>query len=97
MSGENKTYYYHRGFFIRPDMVGALELYVNKGIDPGSFLTAVIQNKGLFEVCDLADDINIRNLPAFVGYLWNEAPSTCWGSKEKMDAWKKRLKQKRGD
>jgi hypothetical protein len=34
-----------------------------------------------------ADDQNIKVLPAFVAYFYNEAPSQCWGSKEKMESW----------
>lgn len=37
-----------------------------------------------------ADDENLQNLPAYVGYLYNEAPGDCWGSKEKVAAYAER-------
>jgi len=52
----------------------------------GDFLTAVLHNN-LTEAVARADDENIKNLPAFVGYLYNEAPSLCWGSKERVAEW----------
>ena len=29
----------------------------------------------------------MANIPAYVGYFYNEAPSNCWGSSELMGAW----------
>ncbi len=26
-------------------------------------------------------------IPAFAAYMYNEAPSGCWGSEAKMEAW----------
>ena len=73
-------------YFIPDYMMGGLTRYINEGIRPGHFLTAVICND-LSVAVGKADDINIDNLPAFAAYLYNEAPSPCWGSKEKMEAW----------
>ena len=49
-------------------------------------MQAVICNN-LKESVGQADDENMDNLPAYVGYFYNEAPSACWGSKEAMDQW----------
>ena len=49
-------------------------------------LRAVICNN-LKDACGLADDDNLQNLPAFVAYFYNIAPSACWGSPEKYQAW----------
>lgn len=64
----------------------SIELYIKKGIAPGSFLTAVICNdlKGAFMT---ADFINIRNLHNIVGYFYWEVPMTAWGSRETMEYW----------
>lgn len=78
--------YFFRDFRIRPDMIDAILRYIDDRIEPGGFLTAVICND-LREAVGRADDGNLANLPAFVAYFYNEAPSNCWGSKEKMDAW----------
>lgn len=73
-------------FRIRPNMVEALERYVETGHPVGDFLTAVITND-LMRACGYADDDNKRNIPAFCGWLYNVAPMNCHGSKEKMKAW----------
>ena len=80
--------YKFRGFEIPEYMMEGLELYISKGIPPGNFLSAVISND-LAEAVGRADDANIHNLPAYIGYLYNEAPSPCWGSPAKFEAWMK--------
>lgn len=74
------------GFYIPSRMMSAIERYANWGIPPGGFLTAVICND-LFNAVGLADKENLVNLSAYVSYFYNEVPSQCWGSKEKMTAW----------
>ena len=78
--------YNFRKFEIPDYMVEAIKRYINQRIRPGSFLTAVICND-LCGAVGQADDWNIRNIPAYVAYFYNEAPSTCWGSRAKMEAW----------
>lgn len=77
-------------------MMPGIRLYINKGIVPGSFLKAVICND-LREAVGCADDENLENLPAFVMYFYNEAPGSCWGSKEKMYAWAETKMNEKGD
>ena len=78
--------YIFRDFYIPEYMMEGIRRYIDHGQRPGRFLTAVICND-LREACAMADDVNIRNLPAYVAYFYNEAPSPCWGSREKMDEW----------
>ena len=78
--------YRFRHYAIRPDMMGAIRRYIDHGIPPGSFLTAVIENN-LSEAVGRADNENLENLPAFLAYFYNEAPSPCWGSPAKRQAW----------
>ena len=66
-------------------MIGILN-YTEHHIPTGDFLTAVISND-LTGACFRADDNNLENLPAFVAYFYNEAPSTCWGSEDKRLRW----------
>jgi hypothetical protein len=73
-------------FEIPDDMMPLLLDYVQTGKDPGYFLTAVICNDLKGAVRE-ADDENMRNLPAYVAYLYNEAPQACHGSKENMNRW----------
>ena len=85
-SDKNMTSYTFRRWAIPERMMSAIDLYVKHGIPPGDFLRAVICND-LSEAVGRADDENIELLPAYVAYFWNELPSTCWGSVEKMKAW----------
>jgi len=78
--------YTFRNFYIPKRMMGGIHRYIEHHIPPGNFLSAVISND-LKEACGRADDENMVNLPAYVAYFYNEAPSHCWGSKENMDAW----------
>lgn len=78
--------YEHDGHFIPEHMVEGLDLYINHGIEPGSFLMAVLCND-LMESCARADHVNIHALPAFCGYLYNHAPPQCYGSRQKVQAW----------
>lgn len=78
--------YTFREFSIRPDMLASLRRYIDEHIIPRQFLQAVLTND-LREACGRADDDNLRNLPAFVAFLYNKAPSACWGSPEKVAAW----------
>ena len=78
--------YRFREFYIPARMMEGLKRYIENKVPPGDFLSAVICND-LKEAIGRADDENLRNLPAYVAYLYNEAPSSCWGSKKKMDKW----------
>lgn len=79
--------YTFRQFYIPDRMMPGIRRYIEEGLVPGSFLSAVICND-LREAVGAADDENLVNLPAFVGYFYNEAPTQCWGSADKMKAWK---------
>jgi hypothetical protein len=78
--------YRFRQFYIPERMLGGLTRYVDNGIKPGGFLTAVISND-LREAVWRADGENLAKLPAYVAWLYNEAPKGCWGSRENMQRW----------
>jgi len=84
--GMSEDAYRFRDWYIPQRMISAIDRYVNQGIQPGHFLTGVICND-LKEAISRADDENMVNLPAYLGYFCNEVPSACWGSEEKMKAW----------
>lgn len=92
-------YRFHH-FYVPDRMMAGLRRYVDDGIAPGSFLEAVICND-LRSAVASADEENMRNLPAFVSWLYNEAPGGSWGSEANMEAWMKahheRRQQKRAD
>ena len=82
-SALNYTFY---GFEIPDYMAGGVDRYISDGIPPGDFLTAIISND-LKEAVGRADDINMANIPAYVGYFYNESPVSCWGSEKNIAAW----------
>lgn len=71
---------------IPEHMRGGLRLYIEEGIEPGSFLTAVLCND-LRGAVGKADHINIHRIVEWMQFLYNHAPAGCWGSKENYEAW----------
>lgn len=65
---------------------GGVQRYIEHGIQPGHFLTAVICND-LIEACGRADETCKRELFNIVKWFYNEAPVLCWKSPERMLAW----------
>jgi len=82
--------YVFRGQYIPPRMLYAIEYYVKEGRIPGHFLQAIIKND-LRDAVSRADDENLKNLAAYVGYFYNETPGTCWGSEKHMLDWAKKF------
>ena len=78
--------YQFRGFTIPEHVMLSLRRYIEDHQSVGHFLTAVLEND-LQEAVGRADDHNLANLPAYIGYLYNEAPSNCWGSPQKVEKW----------
>lgn len=58
--------------------------YIEERIMPGSFLKAVLEDR-LHDAVVRCD--NISHLKGIVMWIYNEAPSMCWGSPEKVKAW----------
>jgi hypothetical protein len=73
---------------IRPDMLAAIERYVQYGI-AGDFLSAVIDNN-LREALGRADSDNRRALREIVQVFYNYCPGDCWGSRENRQQWQAR-------
>lgn len=78
--------YQFRGFCVPDHMLNRMIAYAERGEPVGHFLSAVIDND-LMEACGRADHENAANLPAFVGWFYNECPSSAYGSREKRIAW----------
>lgn len=64
----------------------SLDRYIQYHIPTGGFLEAVLSND-LKEAFGRADKENRIALFEIVKYCYNELPSDCWGSPEKVDAW----------
>lgn len=72
-----------------PDhMQGGMKRYVEHGIEPGSFLAAVLSND-LMEAVKRGDSVNQHALVSYVRFLYNQAPAWCYGSPANYAAWVK--------
>ena len=63
-----------------------LRRYVEDGLYPGSFVTAVLCND-LFGAISRADSMNASALKDICLFVYNRMPADSWGSAEKMRAW----------
>jgi hypothetical protein len=68
-------------------------LYIEHGIAPGGFMMAVLENN-LAEAFGRADYVNTHCMASWVAWLYNDAPSSCWGSPERVAAWIKLFENK---
>jgi hypothetical protein len=74
-------------YSILPEhMQEGMKLYIEKGIKPGHFLRAVLENN-LVESFARADDINIKNMFNWADFMYNQCPEEARGSKEKVEQW----------
>ena len=78
--------YEFRGTHIPDYMMPAVKRYVDHGEIPGHFLQSVICND-LRGTIMYADDENVKNIAAYVGYFHNEVPGNAWGDHKTMLAW----------
>jgi hypothetical protein len=74
------------GYHVPEHTQGALERYLTHGLEPGSFLTAVLTND-LFGAVNRADTWNSQSLADIVKWLYNEAPRGSFGDEELVKAW----------
>jgi hypothetical protein len=78
-----------------PNLSGrALDRYIALGIEPGAFLSALLCND-LLGALEHGDEYNLSNLPAYGAYLYNHAPRSCYGSKQKVVLWVEEQKKRR--
>lgn len=75
-----------------PDMQNSVELYVNHGVVPGSFLKAVLKND-FIGAATKSDQKNKELLREWAIYLVNELPDACYGSSEKVSDWAKKMRE----
>lgn len=84
-------YYYANGARscgIPEYMVSGLVRWFVSHTKPGDFLCAVLQND-LRRACERADDTNAPILMNYMRFLYNYAPSGCWGSQDAFDSWRR--------
>lgn len=69
-------------------MQGAMKRYIENGIEPGSFLAAVLSND-LMGALRKGDETNQRALLDYGRFLYSYAPCGCFGSVYAYDEWVK--------
>jgi len=67
-------------------MQGAVRRYLNNGIMPGDFLTALLEND-LVHSFGLADETNLTAMRTWVEWLYMECPGGAWGSEDNIRKW----------
>lgn len=67
-------------------MQDGTRLYIEEGIPPGGFLSAIISND-LFLALGKADHINRERIFDWCAFFYNQAPHGSYGSPEAMQAW----------
>ena len=67
-------------------ILDSINAYVEHRRRPGGFLIAVLENN-LTGALRAADSASRKGLDDIMLYLWNEVPSSCWGSPAKVKAW----------
>jgi hypothetical protein len=72
----------------------AARCWVDDGIMASSFLTAVMTNN-LTRAFGYADEKNGAAIERWVQWLCWEIPGVCWGSPEKVAAWRKAKQEER--
>ena len=67
-------------------MRGEMRRYIERGIPPGGFVTAVLENN-LVKAYNRADQTNFDAMDKWAFFLHNEAPRGAWGSAPHVAAW----------
>lgn len=67
-------------------MLEPVQLYIEHGIQPGHFLTALFSND-FMEACKRADDSNAAALYKWAKFIYSQMPIGSYGSPDKFAAW----------
>jgi len=84
LSDEQKLAMSEKG--IPEYMHGGLIRYYENGINPGSFLTSLLNND-LKETFGRADDTNKYCIRNYLLWLYSHAPTKSWGHADAVDNW----------
>lgn len=76
----------HEGMVLSEPCIYGLVNYIYHKKPTGGFLNCVLQND-LINAVSRADDFNRKNLAAYVVFMYNNVPSVCWGSVERVQQW----------
>jgi|APSaa5957512493_1039668.scaffolds.fasta_scaffold205631_2 hypothetical protein len=67
-------------------MRDGVRMYIEEGFMSGHFLTALFSND-LVGVYSRGDKDNTEAMKKWVTFLFNYAPASCWGSKQRVEDW----------
>lgn len=67
-------------------MRSAVLRYIERGIEPASFLRAIFENDFVHAACN-ADLEDPNALLAYATFLFCDAPIECWVNAGKVDSW----------
>lgn len=74
-------------FGLHPKYKAGMHRFIENGVIPGDFLTAVLSND-LFDAFGRMDGETSGNqLHDLVRWIYNVAPRPCWGSREAVMQW----------
>lgn len=82
-----KPEYDHDYSRLPEGLQGGMQLYLEKRISTGSFLTACLENDLVTAVMK-ADPDNLLRLREILRWMWWNLPQECWGSREIVHEWK---------
>ena len=68
------------------DFSEGLKRYIEHGIRPGSFLSAVLEGD-LYEAVARGSDDSLRSIAELVKNITWHLPADCFGSKERVSEW----------
>ena len=78
---------FRKGLHLIPEhMVEGVVRWIEWGLPPGDFLTALLSND-LMGAFARADEQNAASMRGWAMFLYNYAPSECYGSQAKVLAW----------
>lgn len=81
----------HEACYVPEHNRSTLIQYIEIGLPVGSFIQAVLCGD-LFGAFGRADHINAQHVGSICAWLYNYAPSPCFGSPEKMKEWFKNVR-----
>lgn len=67
-------------------MAGAVQRYIENGLEPGSFMRALLSND-LRGAIARADGMNIARIPHWVVWMEQNMPVGSWGSPDAYWSW----------
>lgn len=87
----------YRGVEMPQRYMAQLDNWGKTGTQPSPFLQAVLENNlyGAITIAMSQDGAEFDLLPAVIAYCYNELPTGCWGTQQKVNEWAKKHGEQR--